>query len=135
MRPQTSICVTFSTSSFIWLGNIFSKKNQNDRSCFEVPFIKNSGASIKSLHNAGRSIRAKDHKGGENGDIGDSSGSQSSIDNKSEIEDNIENLTEIWEFTSQVTERFCFCIILYIIIVVTIWAFVVPHVNYYFPFP
>ena len=56
-------------------------------------------------------------------------------DNSENIADNVENLTEIWEFTSQVTERFCFCIILYLIIIVTIWAFIVPHVNYYFPFP
>jgi len=50
-----------------------------------------------------------------------------------DLEENLENLTEIWEFTSQVKERFFFCIIFYVIIAVTIWAFIVPHVNYYFP--
>jgi len=55
------------------------------------------------------------------------------ISEDDDLEENLENLTEIWEFTSQVKERFFFCIIFYVIIAVTIWAFIVPHVNYYFP--
>lgn len=64
----------------------------------------------------------------------DASAATSVVDD-GDVDDNLENLTEVWEFTSQVMERFFFCIILYGIIFVTIWAFIVPHVNYYFPFP
>ena len=38
MRLQTPISVPFSTSSFIWLNQNFSKKNQNYKSYFEVPY-------------------------------------------------------------------------------------------------